>query len=125
MNDSIIVTLSQNTIKEREGGFRKILSEWNKSDGENITWWYRCGNKPKRDFIFVYWVIGGRVRYFSRVCGIERADELHTDDGRIIKGKYWVGCFDFESIPARFQVKRKGFQGFRYGNSSELMLFNY
>lgn len=113
--DAILVTLSQQTIKDRRGGLRQILREWQASDGENLTWWYRTGTMPKHLVIWVYWVIGGRVRWKSKLLMIEE-NRTFQFSGRSepMYGKTWLGLFDFEPIPRRQQISVKGFQGFRY-----------
>lgn len=113
--DAILVTLSQQTIKDRQGGLRQILEEWRNSDGENLTWWYRIGHPPKHLVIWVYWVIGGRIRWKSKLYMIEE-NRTFQFSGRSqpMYGKAWLGLFDFEPIPRRQQIQHKGFQGFRY-----------
>lgn len=113
--DAIVVTLSQQTIKERRGGLRQILAEWHDADGERSTWWYKCGTAPTRDIVTVYWVIGGRVRYKAKLAGIERNKEM-TFGQTTMFGRAWLVMFDFELIPRRKQIYMKGFQGFRYAN---------
>lgn len=114
---AIIVTLSMQTIKERRGGFRQILSEWQDADGDSSTWWYKCSVKPKRDIISVYWVINGRVRYKSKLAGTEVYKNMKFSNQDTPKfGRAWLVLFDFEPIPKRQQIVMKGFQGFRYAN---------
>lgn len=114
LTDSIVITLSQQTIKERRGGLRQILNEWRDSDGEKTTWWYKCGAAPKVEIVNVYWVIGGRVRWKSKLLQVERDKWMMFSPGTPMYGKCWLILFDFEPIPRRDQVYMKGFQGFRY-----------
>ena len=117
--DSILVTLSQAIIKERDGGYKKIIQEWLASDGENLSWWFRMGNAPKREFLYIYWVVAGRIRYRC-LATMYPSDQVTLDDGRILDGKNWACCFDFEAIPRALQLNKKGFQGFRYFDSSNI-----
>lgn len=112
---SIVLTLSQQTIADRRGGYRAILSEWANSDGENLTWWYKCGNAPKEpnQILYVYWVVKGRIRYRCRLLEVVKNTEM-TFGTRTMFAKNWLVLFDFEPIPRDQQVTMKGFQGFRY-----------
>lgn len=116
-SDSILITLSRDTIKARKGGYRQIAREWLASDGENSTWWYKCGTAPKDpdSICWVYWVIAGRVRWRCKLLQVER-DRSMVFNGREdpIYARAWLVLFDFEQLPKRDQVERKGFQGFRY-----------
>lgn len=121
--DSIMVTLSRNTIKNRKGGFKEIVQEWLEMDGIHYTWYYKLSSGPKDPsrISWVYWVIGNRVRYRSRVLEVERKKAMiFSHDQKPIFARAWLVCFDFEAIPRRSQVYFKGFQGFRYINHLEL-----
>ena len=119
MKDAIVVTLSQQTIKDRRGGLRTILKEWRDSDGENRVWLYRLGNAPKHDIQEVYWVIAGRIRWKSKFAGIDQRVTIKFGE-RTLRGKAWLILFDFEPIPRKQQIALKGFQGFRYFNPEQL-----
>lgn len=113
--ESIVITLSGQTIKDRRGGLRQILQEWRAADGENSVWWYRTGTVPKDLVLFVYWVIAGRVRWKSKMFMIEEDKTMQfSNQSKPMYGKVWFGLFDFEPIPRKEQVNMKGFQGFRY-----------
>lgn len=121
--DSIVVTMSQQTIKERAGGYKQICREWIDADGENSTWWYRCGNAPKRpwNIVWVYWVVKGRIRWRSRLLEIQKDKEMLFGGQNTPKyAKAWLVMFDFERIPRTRQIEMKGFQGFRYFNSEKV-----
>lgn len=121
LSDSILVTLSQQTIKDRRGGYRVILKEWSQSDGSWMIWYYKCGNAPKRDFVFIYWVIAGRIRYRCRILEIHKDTWMRFDNQPKPKyGKTWLACIDFEPVPRNLQLPHKGFQGFRYFNSKQI-----
>lgn len=116
--DSILVTLSLQTIKERRGGFRAIVNEWRKSDG-NTAWWYKCGTAPKapENIVWVYWTIGGRIRWRCRLLQVVNDLEIQfSTHSRPLYSKRWLVLFDFEPIPRAQQIEHKGFQGFRYYN---------
>lgn len=119
--DSILITLSKQTIQDRRGGFRRILKEWYDSDGEHQTWWYKLGTAPK-DYSrinWVYWVIDGRIRYRCRLLSILKNKEMTFNNQKgSMFAKNWLCLFDFEFIPRTIQIERKGFQGFRYFNSN-------
>ena len=111
MDDSILVTLGQSTIKDRKGGYKLIAKEWLNADGEQDTWWYRCGNAPKREVVYVYWVIGGRIRWRSRLLDIHKDITMTFDNQTEAKyAKAWLVLYDFETIPRQLQTIRKGFK---------------
>ncbi len=113
--DAIIITLSQQTIKDRRGGYRKILQEWLEADGERGLWYYKCGNAPKHDVTIVYWIVMGRIRWQSRLVTIHRDKTMQfTNSFKPMYAKAWLELIDFEPIPRNLQIERKGFQGFRY-----------
>jgi len=119
-DDAIVVTLSMNTIRERRGGLRQILTEWHDADGERSTWWYKCGTAPTRDVVTVFWVIGGRIRYKSTLADIRRNETMRFSNRTApMFGKVWLVLFDFQPIPRDQQIPMKGFQGFRYINSNQ------
>lgn len=112
---AIAVTLSQQTIADRKGGFKTILEEWNNPD---IIWYYRCGNLPKfTELLYVFWVIGGRYRYVSVIAGMEKDKTMRfvRENGTFAEMHgNWILNIDYKPIPRRYQEPRKGFQGFRY-----------
>lgn len=117
MKDAIILTLSQRIIKERPGGFRQILKEWSEANGEPYTWSYRVKSVPKQDITTVFWVIGGRIRYKSKVLDKHRNQTIQFVNRPITMTGNWVEMFDFEPIPKNKQQSYQGFQGFRYTDS--------
>lgn len=119
-DDSILITLSTQTIKDRRGGFKRILKEWMNADGEDSTWWYKTGNGPKypERIAWVYWVINGRIRYRCRLLELVKNKEMQFQNQLVPKyAKCWLVLFDFEHVPRHQQIAQKGFQGFRYFNS--------
>lgn len=115
--------MSSQTIKDRRGGWRKILSEWKNADGEHSTWWYKCGNAPKyQDRIaWVYWIVQGRIRWRCRLLEVHKNVEITFDRQSTPKfARAWLVLFDFEQIPRHLQTYQRGFQGFRYFNSEKI-----
>ena len=108
--DSILITLGQDQIKSY-GGFKNVLTEWRKCNGSPLFWYQAIHQLPKQKVVYVYWVIGGKIRYKSKLFDID-----HGHNGPMIKhtSPNWLVCFDFEHIPKLSQLERKGFQGFRY-----------
>ena len=112
--EAIIITLSQQTIKDRRGGYRQIVEEW-ESRTDSALWYYRCGNAPVHDITTVYWVVMGRIRWKCLLVGIKRHEfMLFSNRTEPMYAKAWLMLTDFEAIPRRAQIERKGFQGFRY-----------
>lgn len=110
--EAIIVTLSQREIQEK--GYRNIIKQW-ESCSDRYFWFYKCGNAPKMPVTTVYWVVMGRIRWKCLLIDIHRKTSMNFDN---MPGEHyakaWLQLTDFERIPRRQQVVRKGFQGFRY-----------
>jgi len=117
MNDrpeAIVITLSQQTIKDRKGGYRQIIEEW-ESCTDTWFWYYKCGNAPKMPVTTIYWVIMGRIRWKCLLIDIDRDKWIQFSNRTApMYAKAWLILTDFEPIPRRQQIIQKGFQGFRY-----------
>jgi len=112
--EAIIITLSQKTIQERRGGYRQILAEW-QSCSDEWFWYYKCGNAPIMPVTTVYWVILGRIRWKCLLIDILKDTSVQfSNQSEQIYAKAWLQLTDFEPLPRRQQIPRKGFQGFRY-----------
>ncbi len=113
--EAIIITLSQQTIKDRRGGYKQILTEWANSDGNNGMWYYKCGNAPKHEVTIIYWVVGGRIRWQSTLVTIHRNQTMRfSHRTKPMYAKSWFELIDFQPIPRHLQPVMQGFQGFRY-----------
>ena len=114
--EAIIITLSQKTIAERKGGYRQIVEEW-ESCTDTWFWWYKCGNAPIHPVTTIYWVVMGRIRWKCLLVDIRRNETMRfSNRTEPIYAKAWLMLTDFEAIPRRAQIERKGFQGFRYSD---------
>lgn len=111
MIDSIYVTLGADQIKERP--YREHIKDFQKCDGERGIYWWRLGNKPTKSFVWVYIVIGNKVRWRARFLDWAGNGSMQFDDGRRIYAKQWMMLIDFKPLPRPHEIK-KGFQGFRY-----------
>jgi len=110
--EAIIVTLSQREIKEK--GYRSIIEGWRKCT-DQYFWFYKCGNAPTMPVTIVYWVVMGRIRWKCLLIDIYKDRWMEFDNKPGLHyAKAWLQLTDFEQIPRRQQVIRKGFQGFRY-----------
>lgn len=109
--DGIIISISAKYLKER--GVRNWYKDFLKGmSGENYSYWFRLAQMPKfTDMLYVYLCIGNRIRYRANLVGFYPGGEFKCDDGRIITAKFW--CVVTGPL-ARGNVRRKGFQGFRY-----------
>lgn len=116
--DALLITLSQSQIKKQ--GYKNIAKEWEKIDGDPLTWWYKMATAPKHldRIIWVYWIVKGRIRWRCRYVGIEKdkAMEFGNRPGEHY-AKVWLILVDFERIPRSEQVEQKGIRGFRYWRS--------
>lgn len=113
--EAIIITMSQQTIKDRPGGYKRIMEEWMGSNGDTI-WNYRCINPPVHPVSIIYWVIAGRIRWQCRLVSVQKVKRRHSSDvfRKRIYAMAWLELIDFEAIPRQIQPAMKGFQGFRY-----------
>lgn len=111
--DGIIITISQKMLEE------KGIVNWTKNflnamAAEDMTYWMRQGSKPKRDILYVYLCIGGRVRFRALFAGTDTG--LKTfNDGTTMFAKVWIMLAGPVVKPIRGQEpEMKGFRGFRY-----------
>lgn len=111
MIDSIYVTLGANQLKEKP--YREQVKDWLRCDGENFIFNWSLPNKPKREFVWVYIVIGNKVRWRARFIGFDQKRNKTFSDGRTWSANNWMLLVDFEKMPKPYEHK-KGFQGFRY-----------
>lgn len=110
--DAIIITISQQMFKEKgvrnwARNFFEAMSE------EDWLYYFRQGNQPKYQVMWVYLCIGNRIRYRVNLVETWGEETLRFSDGKILYGKAWIiACGPVVKAPA--QIYRKGFQGFRY-----------
>lgn len=99
-------------IKVKDSTINKVLRD--AKAGDNFIFNWALSNKPKHEFIWVYIVIGNKVRWRARFAGYDEDNPEKTfSDGRRWTSTYWLLLFDFEKLPRPYE-HRKGFQGFRY-----------
>ncbi|HDZ27072.1 hypothetical protein LCGC14_0500970 [marine sediment metagenome] len=110
--DGIIITISQGMLKEK--GLRNWLRNFFEAmDNEDLSYWMRQGTKPKRDFLYVYLCIGGKVRYRANYVGAYGPGEMTFTTGETMFGKAWV-VISGPLVRAPWPFPMKGFRGFRY-----------
>lgn len=118
--EGIVITISAGMLKEK--GYRNWLTNFllamDQHDGPNgWTYWMRQGSQPKKDILYVYLCIGGKVRFRAYFAG-SRGDSDMTFpnlDGtkKTMHARAWVllsGPLERPAVP----VPMKGFRGFRY-----------
>ena len=110
--EGIIVTVSRKYLKER--GERNWLKDFMKAmDDESYTYWLRLGSRPKREVLYIYLVLGNKIRYRYTFVMYEKGGSFNTSDGRIIFANCWlVGAGPL--VRPEVEIRRRGFQGFRY-----------
>ncbi len=112
--EAIILTIGQKLIQTRPGGYAKIVKEWNACNDSSL-WYYNLPNAPVHPITTVYIVVMGRIRWKCLLVGIERDKAIQfSNSPEPMYAKAWLMLTDFEAIPRRAQIERKGFQGFRY-----------
>jgi hypothetical protein len=112
----IIVTLPEQFF--REYGVRRFLTDIEEMNKDEERVWYRVmKNLPKEDFLYIYVICLGKVRYRFNFVTFERNQNYWFDrpNGSIK---------EFENanaivmagpvVKAPYIIKMKGFQGFRY-----------
>jgi hypothetical protein len=109
--DSIIITISAEYLKER--GCRKWYKDFLRGTSEEgFSYWIRIAQMPKfTDLLYVYLCIGNRIRYRTNLVGFYPGSTETFFDGDTITAKVW--CVVTGPV-VKGDIKRKGFQGFRY-----------
>lgn len=110
--EGIYITLGAKQIKEH--GYKKYLDDFNRVNRENGAWYYQMRNLPKREFQYVYLVIGNQVRWRATLMGIEKDHYVEYWSGEVDEHFRGIVLADFVQIPAAHREHRKGCQGFRY-----------
>jgi hypothetical protein len=110
--DGIIITISQNLLKER--GARNWLKDYfDAMDRENYTYWMRLGTIPKIEVLYIYLVIGNKVKYRSKFVCFKHGSTETFENGKTITAKAWVVICG-PIVKAPHEIPMKGFRGFRY-----------
>lgn len=119
-DDAMIITMDLKTLRTREGGYKRILQDMaNCDEFKGHHWWYhRLANTPlQRHFdrvTIIFWVIGGRIRFQSLPLILSKDEHGTTQECELV-------TYNFDPIPRLKQVEMKGFRGFRYANSADLI----
>jgi hypothetical protein len=110
-HDGIIISISAKYLKER--GVRKWYEDFQQGiTKENYSYWMRLAQMPKfTDMLYVYLCIGNRIRYRTNLVGFYPGNTMSFENGNTITAKVW--CVIAGPL-VKGNVKRKGFQGFRY-----------
>lgn len=112
----IYVTLGAAQLKDRP--YKEQVKNFLASDGENLFFWWRLSNPPKKKVHQVYIIISNKVRWKATVLQThiaKKGELIYPDfsDGKILGARGWLVLIDFVKLPAPYEVKR-GSQGFRY-----------
>lgn len=113
MKDCLIITISMSMIKEH--GYRNWLRNFLYAmSQEDWTYWMRQGSQPKvKRLLYVYLVIGGKIRFRTNFVMSEGTGWKQFSDGRKMYGKAWITLCGPVTRPI-VPIQMKGFQGFRY-----------
>lgn len=111
MRTAIIVSIGADQIKER--GWRSIVVDMLRCDGENALYYWRLHNQPKEkeNITTAFIIANGRIRYKATVVDFLDKCRVNFHDGREMTAK-WMRLIDFK--PVKIKIGLKGFQGFRY-----------
>ncbi len=109
----IIITIGEKWLKER--GYRNWYRDFMQAmNNEGYTYWLRQGNKPTvEDLLYVYICIHGKIRFRTLFVQAEGAGYKDFTNGNRMFANAWVVVCG-PVVKAPFEIKRKGFQGFRY-----------
>ena len=116
--EGIYVTLSRDLMEERGGtvyaGYKLFVNVFKECEGTNDWFFYwRLPSKPKKSFVWVYFIIGNKVRFRARFFEYIPGCWIEFRDAGAVYTKQWMMLYDFEKLPRPYEIK-KGFQGFRY-----------
>lgn len=118
--DGIIITISEAMLKEK--GYRNwrknFMDAMNRVD-DGWTYWMKQGARPKKDFLYVYLSLGGKIRYRCVYVQSYGPGEKQFSDGKKMFARAWVVMAGPLITPERpvytmDVVNQKGFRGFRY-----------
>jgi hypothetical protein len=110
--EGIIITISADMLKEK--GYRNWLRNFFYAmNEENTTYWMKQGARPKRDILYVYLCIGGKIRYRANFVMYDGPCEKTFGDGKIMFARAWIVLAGPMARP-RAPIEMKGFRGFRY-----------
>lgn len=112
--EGIIITISAGMLKEKgyRNWLRNFLDAMDKHD-QDWTYWMRQGAKPKRDILYVYLCIGGKIRFRAFYGGSDGPSEKEFSDGKKLFARAWV-ILSGPLERAPYTIPMKGFRGFRY-----------
>lgn len=111
-SEAIYVTLGGNQLKEKP--YREQIKNFLKCNGTDFFFVWSMNLKPTKEFVWVYIVIGNKVRWRARFIGWDDRNDILVNNGeKQLKSKHFAQLIDFEKLPAPYQ-EMKGFQGFRY-----------
>jgi hypothetical protein len=81
--------------------------------GEDSLIYIALAHIPKIEVLHMYLLIEGEIKVRLNIAGYEEGFAAECWDKTIRQPKYWAVCTAPVSHPPE-QIKRKGFQGFRY-----------
>lgn len=118
-SDSVLITISPERLAAYPGGYKAMIEDWQRCNGKPNTWWFKMHYSPRIMPLYVYWVVGGRIRWRAKVADVLKNTSI-TFAGRdkAEYGKAWFVTFDFEQVPRRLQAELQGFGGIRSFESS-------
>lgn len=82
-------------------------------DQDDCIYRFRVGNKPRFEVLYVYLLIGGKIRYRANLVSYDPPGYFISNAGNSLWGNCWIViCGPLVRAPEI--IRRKGFQGFRY-----------
>lgn len=110
--DGIIITISAGMLREK--GYRNWLRNFLEAmSREDWTYWMRTGSQPKRDVLYVYLCIGGKVRFRANYVMPEGPGMKTFNDGKTMYARAWI-IMAGPVVRPDCTIAMKGFRGFRY-----------
>lgn len=111
----IACTLSAKMLESHPNGYKGLIDKFGECDGLNKIFNWRMSAIPTQEPkpVFIYFVIGNKIRWTAMIATFEKGDTRTFDDGRIITSRAWAILYDFQKMPKPY-IEMRGFQGFRY-----------
>lgn len=112
--DGIAITISADMLKEK--GYRNWLRNFLRCmSNEGCVYYMRVGARPRLDekILYVYLVIGNKVRYRAYYAGAQGPSLMRFTDGKEMYARAWIRMAGPVERP-KVTISMKGFRGFRY-----------
>jgi hypothetical protein len=116
--EALIITYPAALLKKHGGyrAFRTGMLEMNRHP--DACWLQRCRNRPRHSVLYVYVVVGGRLKFRLNLVEWDNGTpvEAMRPDGTMMLTTWPRLVLSGPVIEAPERIPMRGFQGFRYTN---------